>query len=395
MIFGAGENQTTLIDAANRLGYRTVAIDPNADAPGKDHADVFVRVGARDYEATREVARRYGASGIVTGQMENPLPLMARLAEEEGYIFPSVEVIRRCRDKFLMKQAFQRENVPCARGLRLRSDELTPSTLNELRYPLIIKPVDAFSSRGVFRIERFEDIERYLEETLSFSSDGTFIVEEFIDGDEFSVESITYEGQTSVMQITRKVITPFPHTIEMAHIQPAGLPAEQEELVRQTTAAAIAALGIRNSASHAEVKLCDDRCYVIEIGARIGGDFIGSLLLDLSTGASLEEAAVQVALGREPQTNPRFEKHSMIRYFGLQAGSVVRQIDDWSDVLTLPGIKAANLFIHEGMTIPPLTDSAKRSGYVIAQGDSADEVSTLTKDAVNQIRKKIHLETTP
>ncbi len=394
MVFGAGENQVTLIDAARRLGYRTVAIDPNPEAAGKSHADEFVCVGARDYEATCEVARQYGVSGIVTGQMENPLLLMARLAEEEGYIFPSVEVIRRCRDKYLMKQAFQQAGVPCAKGLKLLANEITPEALSGLRYPLIIKPVDQFSSRGVFRIDRFEEIARYLDETLSFSSDGTLLVEEYIGGEEFSVESITYRGNTTVMQITRKIITPFPHTVELAHIQPANLDEHQAELIRSTTIAAVRALGIQNSASHAEVKLFENNCYIIEIGSRIGGDFIGSRLIDLSTGTSLEEAAVAVAMGCEPHTSPRFTKFSMIQYFGLQAGKKVLTINDWTDVLKMHGVQAANFFLHPGTIVPALTDSAKRSGYVIVQGENLDEVTNSAQKAVDEMKSKVILEIT-
>jgi len=389
LVFGAGENQITLIDAARRLGYRTVAIDPNPEAMGRSHADVFVCVGAKDYERTREVARQYGVSGIVTGQMENPLPIMARLAEEEGYIFPSVEVIRRCRNKYLMKQAFQQAGVPCARGLLLRANEISPEALSGLRYPLIIKPLDQFSGRGVFRLERFEEIGRYLEETLSFCADGTFLIEEYIDGEEFSVESITYQGQTTVMQITRKFVTPFPRAIEMAHIEPADLDARSEALVKETTCRAIAALGIMNSAGHTELKVNADGCFIIELGSRMGGGFIASYLVDLSTGTSLEEAAVRVAMGCRPVTGPKFSKYSMIQYFACTPGRVVAEVVDWSEVFTMPGIRAANIFVKPGMTIPALTDNAKRSGYAIAQANSVEEVKQFTRNAVELLTTKV------
>ena len=126
LIFGGGENQLTLIKAAKKLGVKSVVIDPKADAPGKNIADHFEVVGPSDYEHTRKIALKYKVDGIVTGQMENPLMLMARLAEDLGYIFPSREVIRHCRNKYMMKQAFIRHNIRCAKGLLLQENEKLP-----------------------------------------------------------------------------------------------------------------------------------------------------------------------------------------------------------------------------------------------------------------------------
>ena len=53
LIFGAGENQLTLIQAAKSLQIRSVVIDPNSEAPGKYFADIFEVVAAQDYETTK------------------------------------------------------------------------------------------------------------------------------------------------------------------------------------------------------------------------------------------------------------------------------------------------------------------------------------------------------
>src|SRR5512133_523732 len=92
LIFGAGINQLELIREAKRLGLVTVVIDPQADPPGRHAADYFYRVGGDDYEGTRAIAVKHTVTGIVTGQMERPLRLMARLGEELGLIFHSPEV---------------------------------------------------------------------------------------------------------------------------------------------------------------------------------------------------------------------------------------------------------------------------------------------------------------
>lgn len=85
--------------------------------------------------------------------------LIAKLAEEIGLPFHSPEVVERSLDKWLMKQAFIKYNVPCARGKLFHNNkEIRENDLRDFHYPLVLKPKDATSSQGVFRIEKFEEI---------------------------------------------------------------------------------------------------------------------------------------------------------------------------------------------------------------------------------------------
>ncbi len=150
LIFGgAGINQLELIREANKLGLISVAIDPSENPPGKAESSFYYQVAGNDYEATKAIAMKHAVSGIVTGQMEKPMRLMARLAEEMGYIYHSAVVVERSLNKDLMKKAFVQHDVSCAKGKLFQAKEsITEESLKTFQYPLIIKPIDAFSSRG-------------------------------------------------------------------------------------------------------------------------------------------------------------------------------------------------------------------------------------------------------
>ena len=211
LIFGAGINQLELIREAKLLGVTSIVIDPQTDPPGKSEANFFYRVDGTDYETTRTIALKHSVSGIVTGQMEKPLRLMARLAQELKFIFNSPEVTERCLDKWLMKETFRAENIPFAEGMLIRKDEDTLEKLSdEITFPVIIKPRDAFSSRGVYKCNSSDAVKAHLEESGLFSSNGDILIEEFLEGKEYSVEAITYRGETSIIQFTEKFITPYP-----------------------------------------------------------------------------------------------------------------------------------------------------------------------------------------
>lgn len=371
LIFGAGINQLTLIQAARELGFNAIAIDPLGDPPGSKVADHFYQVSGQDYALTKEIAIKHNVSGIVTGQMENPLRIMARLAKDMGLIFHSPEVVERSTNKYLMKQAFQASGVPCAKGILVKHGKfLPPDMLVGFPYPFIIKPPTAFSSRGVYRISSYEEYRERLLTTVTFSPDDSYLIEEFVDGVEFSVETITHKGKTSVIQHTEKMITPFPETVEIGHIQPGVLTNQQRCLTDTTVIKAIKALGIDNSAAHTELKLTAKGPVIIEIGPRLGGDFISSHLTRISTGCNMEAAAVNVAVGIPPDLKIHHDTGSAIVYLSLPTGSVVKTISDSSTVTQDEYYVMHNLSIKPGDCIADITDSSKRPGFVIARGET-------------------------
>ena len=64
-------------------------------------------------------------------------------------------------------------------------------------------------------------------------------------------------------------------------------------------------LGIRNGASHTELKVdSDGTIRLIECGGRMGGDCIGSDLVRLSTGVDYVRGVIDVACGKAPSYEP-------------------------------------------------------------------------------------------
>lgn len=392
LIFGGGINQLTLIESAKELGYRTIVIDPIESVPAKQVADIFECVDPKDYDKTKELALKYGVKGIVTCQMENPLLLMAKLATELNFIFPTEKAVLNARNKFLMKECFIKSNVPCAKGKLVKSGEkITSELCNEIGFPLIIKPVDSFSSRGVYKVNRIEEIESYLSNTKSFSSNGDVIIEEFMDGPEVSVESVTQNGVTTMIQITDKVITPYPTAVEMAHIQPSFLSKEIKDQITELVKKAIVALELDNCASHAEVKITTKGIKMVELGARLGGDYITSHLVPLSTGINIEAAAIQIAMGKKPDLKKKFSKGAVIEYILLEPGKKISEIKDWRNVKVPSAVKQAFVFCKAGDVVSPVTDSAKRAACVIVQADNRKGAVEIAQLASEELKDKISL----
>ena len=119
-----------------------------------------------------------------------------------------------------------------------------------------------------------------------------------------------------MLTVTRKQTTGAPHFIETGHIQPAGINNNMLEKVQKEVFAGLNSLQIANGASHAEFKITPDgKVKIIEIGARMGGDCIGSDLVKISTGYDFLKMVIDVALGNAPDfTKVAEPKKAVIKF---------------------------------------------------------------------------------
>ena len=392
LIFGGGINQIELIREARKLGVNSIVIDPSDCAAGKDEADIFYQVEGSDYKSTKQIALKHNVKGIVTGQMEKPLPIMAKLAQELGFIFNTPKVIERSLNKTLMKAAFIENGIQCAKGVSFsENEEITQVKLKNLNFPMIVKPTDSFSSRGVQKVENFNEILKIEEHSRSYSSNAELLIEEFLEGREFSVECITFKGITTIVQITEKFITPPPNRVETAHLQPARISDIEKSLIEKLVIKAINAIEINNSASHAEVMLTSNGPFIIEIGARLGGDFISSYLTKASTGISMDRVAIQVALGVKPNIQKKYSHFSMIKYIKLKENRIVNQIHPIDELKDTKGYVFSYFFIKKNDKIQKITHSGQRPACILMKSENLESLFDLMEQTTNYIKNKIIL----
>ena len=393
LIFGGGSNQSTLIKASKTVGVESVVLDISPKAPSRHLADKFYVVKKDDYKQTLEIAKAHKISGLATTQMENPLRLMAKLASELNLNFHSSDTIEKSLDKWEMKKAFIDGEVPCAQGIIFNKDDIIScDSIQDLTFPLIMKPKDGTSSKGVFKLEQFSEIQKNRNITSSYSRNGEIILEEFLEGKELSVECVTYNNETYIIQYTEKFITEFPCAVEMGHLQPANINYSIKNEIDEVVKKAIKSVGINNSVSHPEVILTSDGPKVVEIGPRGGGDYISSYLTFLSTGINLDEAIINLSLDNMPKISQSKNQFSFIKYFSLPAGKKVVNVDDYSDIIVKEDVELCEISVKSGDTIEQISDSSKRSGFVLVKGESREGVLQKASEYVKLLLSKIDLK---
>ncbi len=389
LVFGVGPLQKSIIKRAKLMGLFTVGIDPVADATCRDAVDAFVVVGGQDYEGTCAVVERYGIDAIVTAATDKPLVMMARIAEKYGFPFYSVETAQWSTDKFQMKQRFLEGDVPCAKGRLVKSVEETA----DMVYPVIVKPRDNSGSRGVKLCRSKEELAASMSEALEVSKLDTILVEEYIEGPEYSIEGLHYNGKAEVIQFTEKKTTEFPYNVELGHKQPANLTEEQKDAIREIVSKIGKALKFENCPSHTELKINERGIFVIETSPRLGGDYITSTLVPLSTGINMEDQLLYIALGEMVDTTTgRFDKASGVCFLNLPCGKVTAIDDAIKEVGSWPNVKEFSTSLKVGDEIRPITSSLNRYGQFIIQANNREELDKLVTEYEQRIKSMITIK---
>ena len=365
-IIGASYLQRPLVEKAKEMGLYTICFAWAEGAVCKDLVDEFYPISIVDKDEILKVCQEKQIDGICTIASDVAAPTVAYVAENMGLIGNSHQASVTANNKYAMRQAFMNAGVPCPKFLCVEDgpDATTDKIENSMKLPLIVKPADRSGSLGVTKVENLDTLKEAIDNALACSFKKQAMVEEFVGGREISVEFISYQGKHYPLQITDKVTTGAPHFVELEHHQPSTLSAEIYAEIYAITENALNALGITNGASHSEYKITEDgEIYVIEIGGRMGGDFIGSDLVRLSTGYDFVKGVIEVALGLFKEPKLTKSSHSGVYFLCKETEHLLPIIQNANSISKIVKYEQTDTELRN------ISCSSDRSGYMIYQGD--------------------------
>lgn len=298
VIIGANDFQKQLIIKANSLGYETHAFAWEEGATGKEVADYFYPISIVEKEEILEKCREIKPCGVCSIASDLAAITVNFVAEALGLPCNSYATVKAQTNKFSQREKLAAAGVKCP-GFVVTDGSDVEQIAEKLNFPIIIKPTDRSGSRSICKLESACGIEQAVSNACASSFENKAIAEEFIEGDEYSCECITQNGVHHFLSITKKYTTGAPNFIETGHCEPSGIDAKLQGKIKNEVFKALDALEITNSASHSEFKLKGDDFEIIEIGARMGGDCIGSDLVYLSTGYDFVKMVIDTACGNE------------------------------------------------------------------------------------------------
>ena len=389
MVLAAGLLQIPVIKKAKEKGYYVIAVDDDTGAPGMALADkAIVPGGLMNEEKLLDIAREEQVCGVIHPCSEVAMNVMGRINDELHLHGISRDTALKATNKHLMREAFEAYGAPSPKSFCTADAKEGYRLFLSLGGKAILKPSRNSGSRGVAEIEpglSFVEFAQLFERSKDESHDASVMIEQFVEGPEFSVEIIVWNRNVHVLQVTDKKTTEAPYFVELGHSQPSLFPSDVVESVRDAAVKGVEALGLNDCAAHAEVKMQDGKAYLMEIGARLGGDFISTELTRLSTGIDMVGAAIDVAIGNEPDLKPVSEpKGVAIRYFTPEPGVVCNIIGE--DLLQRPDVYDAEIYVKPGDVVREVKSSLDRSGHVIVTAPTTCQAIEVAEQLVTSVK---------
>lgn len=396
MILGASTLQLPAIEKAKEMGHYVIAVDMNPEAVGFKIADEKVVISTIDISNVVEIAKKKKIDGVLTLCTDMPVRTVAAVGEALGIPAISVENSFRVTDKIMMRETLEKYGIPIPYFFRAKTEDDFIKAVHKIRnlgYRCIVKPADNSGSRGVNLLNRYD--EETLEAAYRYSKEnsrsGEVIVEEYMEGPEVCVETLSVDGVCYPIQITDKLTTGEPYFVEMGHSQPSQLSFEVQEDIKKVAVAANLALGNYNGSSCTEIKVTKDGAKIVELGARLAGDFMTTDLVPLSTGVNMVECIIKIALGEKPDYKHKHESSSAIRFFNPPEG-IIEDISGIEDAKKIPGVIRIGTDCNIGDKIVKIQSSLDRVGYVIAQANTPHEAVNICEKAMGKIIVKVREE---
>ena len=274
------------LHALDNVHVTTVAhtLPPGADAALYQHVE---RVDnpmdeGHLHAAVQRLTQRFGRPHRIVGLLEPLQVAFAKLRESFGVTGTDVATAELFRDKGKMKDALGAAGLACARHRVLRSWQDATAFVDEVGFPLVLKPPAGMGCKATWRIRSVEQLRAALD-AMRPSAHDPMLAEEMLIGQEHSLETITVAGEVRLSSITHYHPTPL-EVVENPWIQwvvVAPRHVDGPDLVgaHELGRRAVKVLGLDSGMTHMEwFRRPDGRLAIGEIGARPPGAQIVELM---------------------------------------------------------------------------------------------------------------------
>lgn len=369
LMLGGGFLQCFVIKKAKQLGYEVHVLDANPQAEGFKYADAYAVINIVDEEACLAYARSENVDGVLTAATDYSVLAMSRIASElhlPGINYQSAKLIKNKAE--VRRCLFDAQADDTGYSYEISSSQEALSVLPEVKFPVMVKPCDGSGSRGASRVDNPDEFVTACEYAMQGSITHRAVAEPFVVGREYGVESFVNQGEIHILAVMQKDMTMPPYYAELGHAIPSGLSVEMEAKVKECVRRALIALGVNHGSVNMDLLIdSDGGVHIVDIGARMGGNLIGSHIIPMGTGIDYMANMIKAAMSDEVDFTPQTESAPVATKLLALTPGVVASLPNFDNIATTYKVTIEH-HLHQGDTITPYRTNLDGCGYVVATG---------------------------
>lgn len=312
LMLGGSMQQVPAIEKAKEMGFRTVLIDYLPDNPGQYVADIWYSASTTDVDAVYEIALKEKVDGILPYASDPAALPAAIVCERLGLPTNPAKSVEILGVKHKFREFLRNNGFACPKSFTFSPKYTVESIcekLEELTFPIVIKPTDSSGSKGVTFLDNTVGIEKAIGHADEYSRNKILIAEEFIQrdypdviGGDVFVENgriILFGDMGCLRDDNGRSLIPI------GKQKPNGLSDIQRTELYSELQRLVDTLEIRGGELNIEVLIGrGNSIHFLEVGPRAGGNMIPIQLSD-AYGVDLIKANIAVAMGIPSSMNPK------------------------------------------------------------------------------------------
>lgn len=378
LVLGGTSPHVELIKKLKARGYYIVLVDYLNDSPGIEFADEHIQESTLDQEKVLNIAKDRNVSLVISTCIDQANSVCCYVAEQLELPHPySYQTSLDVTDKGRMKKIMREAGIPTSPYIIVSSVEAID--WNKINYPVVIKPVDCNSSKGVHRADNKAEVERYIIEALELSRSGEAIIEGFNAGYEIQVDCFA-SADSAVVLMTRqkKKITGSNEMVlqSTGSVVPAMLSEDYNNQAHEIAVKIAKAFCLKNTPFFYQAIVTEQGISVLEFAPRIGGGLSYYMLREFA-GVDPIELAIDSFLGINNSVQPReiIEKYSTNL---LYMNEGVFDHIEWPDTLEeIKGLKEVFQMKKKGTEIGKDLRSGNRVGAFVVEAATYEKLQNL------------------
>lgn len=389
LIIGGLTPLSDLVDLAHRNGVVVGVADYNENTYLKKIADYHHEVSATDIDEIVRLCNNEKYDGIISQFNDMLLPVVAKEAEALGKWAPfSVLQSRMSTDKQFFKETCKKYGLDVPIEFKIETEE--DIDREEIKYPVIIKPVDSGGSRGISVCQNRDELADGYRKAVSVSRSRRVIVEQYLPYDEIN---LTYIIQNGIVQLAA-VHDRYFNTQQKGVIKTPDIyiyPSRYVDLYLEKYNAKVIrmleGIGLKNGSMFIQAIVKDERVYLYEAGMRLNGCKTYQILEienDYNTFEHLMNYALTGSMGNFTEFNPHFKRWYLTWCVVSKPGAVISAFNGEKELSTYPWFIHNGKRYHEGDMIP------KDSAGTLGQLSSRMHIFADTKEQLFERLEKVY-----
>lgn len=261
--------------------------------------------------------------------------------------------------------------------------DLTFNSETFTKYPLLVKPDDSFSGKGVTKVFDAIALSQAIAIAKENSLNGEVIIEEFVDGNLYSHSAFIQDGKVLIDFFVDEFCSVYPYQVDCSSLT-TNLSQQIKNEVRISIEKLVALLNLSDGLLHTQFIADSKRFWLIETMRRCPGDLYGTLI-QKSTGCHYAKYYVNPFLNRKndikfTESNKFITRHTI---------TVPNKLSFQSFQVNIPSSKGVEIFpLKES---GDLLDEAPfdKVGIIFTEFSSFSELNIHTPTMKNFVNVKL------